>query len=63
MKVAWITRECDFGQRALVCSRTDEGVEQNIGDRKEAINSFLSTDRQTNREDKTRAGTVSKNIH
>jgi len=27
MEVVWVARECDIGQRAIVCSRVDEGVE------------------------------------
>jgi len=48
-------------QRATVYSRIDKRVEQDVGDRNKAINRFSSTDRWTNREGKSRAGTVLKN--
>ena len=31
MKTTWIVRECSVRQRTLVCSRSDKGVESNIG--------------------------------
>ena len=45
MKVVQVTRECNFEQRASVCSKINKEVEQNVGDRNKAINSFSSTDR------------------
>ena len=45
----------------MVCSRINEGVEQDVRNKNKIINSFLSTDRQTNRENKSGARTVVKN--
>jgi len=32
MKATWVARKCSVGQRPPVCSRIDEGTEQNVGD-------------------------------
>ena len=63
VEVVQVARVYDFRQRASVYNRIDEEVEQNVGNRNKTINSFSSTDRQINREDKSRVGTVSKDVH
>ena len=62
MEVTQIARKCDFQQRSTICDRINEGVKWDVGDRNKAINGFSSTDRQTDREDKSRARTVLKNV-
>ena len=39
------TREYDIKQRAIVCSRIDERIEQNVRNRDEIVDSVLSTNR------------------
>ena len=44
-------------------NRIDKRVEQDVGNRSKAINSFSSTNRCINRESKSRAGTILKYIY
>jgi len=59
MEVAWTTKKCSIGQRSLVCSRIDKGVEQNVGNWDEIINSILPTKKWADRMNKPRTWTVS----
>ena len=45
-----------------MCSRNDEGVKQNVGDRDKAINGLSPRNRWTDGEDKLRAGAIFENI-
>ena len=44
-------------------NRIDKRVEQDVGDKNKAINSFSSTDKCINRKSKSRAGTILKYIY
>ena len=59
MEVAWITRKCGVGQRTSVCSRVDKGVESDVGNKDEVVNSILPTDRWADGMDEPRTGVVS----
>ena len=63
MEVTWFTGECSVRQRTTVRSRVNEGTEQNIGDSNKIINSFLSTDRQTDRTNELRIRIISSILH
>ena len=63
MEVAWTTGECSVRQRTLVCGRVDEGVEQDIGNRDETVNSILPTNGWANRKNEPRIGTISLVLH
>ena len=53
-------RDNIFDQRSTVCSRIDEGVKRDIGNK--AIDSFSSTNKQTDRKNKLGAGTVLEDV-
>ena len=55
MKATWATQKCGIRQRAPVCSRINEGTEQDVGNKNKAVNSIPPTDRQADRMDKLRA--------
>jgi len=54
--------ESVISDRGLVCSRVDKEVEWDVKNRDKVINSFLFTNKWTNRENKSGAGPVLKNI-
>ncbi len=63
MEIAWITGECGVGQGTAVCSRTDQGIEQDVGYRNEVVNSVPPTNRWADRTYEPRVGTVLEVLH
>ena len=59
MEVAWTTREHSVRQRTSIHGRVDKKVEQNVGNKDEAVNSILSTDRWVDGMNEPKIGTIS----
>ena len=60
MKAAWATRKCGVRQRTPVCSRTDQRIEPNAGDRNKVVDSILPTDRWADKTNELRVGAILK---
>ena len=47
MEITWVAGKCNIRQRTPVCSRIDEGVKPDVGDKDKVVDSISSTDRWT----------------
>ena len=60
MEAAWATRKCGIRQRTSVCSKTDQRIEPNAGDRNKVVNSVPPTDRWADRMNEPGVGAILK---
>ena len=62
MEVARVTGECGVGSRTSVCSGIDKGVESDVGDKDEVVDSVPPTDRWADGMNESRTGAVSPDL-
>ena len=58
VETTWITRKCGVRQRASVCSRTDQRVEPNAGNKNKVVDSVPPTDKWADKTNKLRVGAI-----
>ena len=63
LEITWSSRKYYIEQRSTVCSRNDKRIEQAAKDLNKAINSLLFSNRQTNREDQSKARTIPEGLY
>jgi len=63
MEAAQPPRKHHIGQRSIVCSRDDEGLEQLAGDSNKTFNDLSPANRWADRKGKLGVRTVSKGFH
>jgi len=63
MAVTWTARKYYSRQRSIVCSRIDKGVEWVTRDQNQVVNSFLSTNRWSDRTHEPGVKIIPKDVY